>query len=157
MTGRGLAAMGLMLAVMLGWNHPPPATDLTGAWEVVERSYERGDSSWVNRSPEPGLYVFTDRYYSVQEIRESGPRAPFTDTTTDMERLAAFDVFHAHGGTYEVVGDRLRVTITIAKGPNTMDGGTYEYGLEREGALLRVIRVAPGGTEVRITVLRRVE
>ena len=35
-------------------------------WEVVERSYERGDSSWVNGTPEPGLYVFTEQHYSVQ-------------------------------------------------------------------------------------------
>ena len=70
-----------------------------------------------------GLYVFTESHYSVQEIRDSGPRPIFTADTTDPERLAAFDVSHAHGGSYEITGDRLLVQIWIAKGPNTMVAG----------------------------------
>jgi len=132
--------------------------DLAGtAWEVVERSYQRGDSSWVNRSPEPGMYVFTGRHYSVQEIRESGPRAPFDDATTDAERLRAFDVFHAHGGTYEVIGDQLVVTITIAKGPNTMGRVTAAYDLRWDGEMLAVARTSAAENETRVTTLRRVE
>ena len=127
------------------------------AWEVVERSYQRDDSSWVNRSPEPGIYLFTERHYSVQEIRESGPRAHFDDATTDAERLRAFDVFHAHGGTYEVVGAQLLVTITIAKGPNTMGGAAASYDLIRRGELLDVIRTSAAENETRVTTLRRVE
>lgn len=130
--------------------------DLSGTtWEVVERSYERGDSSWVNRSPEPGFYVFTERHYSIQEIRESGPRADFDDSTTDMERLSAFEVFHAHGGSYEVIGNRLLVTITIAKGPNTMNGGVATYDLRWRGQLLEVSRVSAAEDETRVTTLRR--
>ena len=125
------------------------------AWEVVERAYERGDSSWVNQSPEPGLYVFTDRHYSVQEIRESGPRAPFDDSTTDEERLRAFDVFHAHGGAYEVVGDRLLMSISIAKGPNTMDSAITTYDLRWKGELLEVVRASAAEDETRVTTLRR--
>lgn len=129
--------------------------DLTGtSWEVVERSYERGDSSWVNRSPAPGLYVFTERHYSIQEIRESGPRAPFDDSTTDMERLRAFEVFHSHGGSYQVVDSRLVLTITIAKGPNTMRGGTATYDLRWRGQLLEVIRESAAEDETRVTTLR---
>jgi hypothetical protein len=134
----------------------PAPTPLTGAWEVIERSYQRGDSSWVNRRPEVGRYVFTERYYGVQEIRESGPRPDFTDTTTEMERLAAFDVFHAHGGPYEVVGDRLIIRIDVAKSPNTMSGeATYEYRLNFEGDRVRVIREVSNKT--RVTTLRRLE
>ena len=139
--------------------HPVAAQfDLAGtSWEVVERSFERGDSSWVNRSPEPGLYLFNERHYSIQEIRESGPRANFDESTTDMERLAAFDVFHAHGGSYEVVGDRLVVTITVAKGPNTMNGGVATYDLRWRGELLEVIRASAAENETRVTTLRRVD
>jgi hypothetical protein len=125
------------------------------AWEVVERSYERGDSTWVNRSPEPGLYVFTESHYTVQEIRESGRRPIFEEATTDEERLRAFEVFHAHGGTYTVSGDRLVVTITIAKGPNTMDGGTATYGLKWRGELLEIVRTSAAEQETRVTTLRR--
>ncbi len=135
---------------------PNPPTPLTGAWEVIERSYQRGDLSWVNRNPEVERYVFTERYYGVQEIRESGPRPDFTDTTTELERLAAFDVFHAHGGPYEVVGDRLVIRIDIAKSPNTMSGeATYEYRLEFAEDRVRVIREV--SDETRVTTLRRLE
>lgn len=161
MTTRGsqLAALTLLGALGLtaaSGSRAVAPTALTGAWEVVERSYQRGDSSWVNSSPEAGRYVFTERYYGVQEIRESGPRPDFTDTTTELKRLAAFDVFHAHGGPYEIVGDRLVISIDIAKSPNTMSGdATYEYQLDFSGDQVRVIRAVQG--ERRTTTLRRME
>jgi len=161
MTFRGshLAVLPLLIGLGLSGASGPRTvapTALTGAWEVVERSYQRGDSSWVNRSPEVGRYVFTERYYGVQEVRESGPRPDFTDTTTELQRLAAFDVFHAHGGPYEIVGDRLVITIDIAKSPNTMSGDTtFEYQLEFSGDQVRAIRAVQG--ERRTTTLRRLE
>ena len=135
---------------------PDAPTALTGAWEVIERSYTRGDSAWVTRNPEVGRYLFTERYYGVQEIRESGPRPVFTETTSELERLAAFDVFHAHGGPYEVVGDRLIIKIDIAKSPNTMSGdATYEYRLEFAGDRVRLIREV--SNETRVTTLGSLE
>lgn len=131
--------------------------DLRGAWEVVERTYERADSSWKNTRPEPGFYLFTANRYGVQEIRESGPRPVFDEETTDAERLRAFEVFHAHGGSYEVVGATLSVRILLAKGPNTMDGRVYEYGLSWEAGDLVVTRTAAAESETRTTKLRRIE
>ena len=125
------------------------------SWAVVERSYERVDSAWVNRDPEPGLYVFTDHHYSVQEIRESGPRPNFGASTTDEERLRAFEVFHAHGGTYDVEGDQIFMTITIAKGPNTMNGVVSAYDLRWRGELLEMIRTSEAENETRVTTLRQ--
>lgn len=72
---------------------------IQGVWEVVGRSYTTPDTSWTNSAPEPGQYFFGERHFSVQEIRESGPREPFAAETTDEERLAAFDAFHAYSGT----------------------------------------------------------
>ena len=85
---------------------------IQGVWRVTERSFSRPDSSWTNSNPEAGLYMFGERYFSVQEIRESGPRALFSDGTTALERLAAFDVFHAHS--------TLNIVPTHAKSPNSM-------------------------------------
>lgn len=131
--------------------------DLRGAWEVVERAYEREDSTWTNANPEPGFYLFTATRYGVQEIRESGPRRVFDDGTTDVERLRAFEVFHAHGGSYEIVGSSLRIRALIAKGPNTMDGQVYEYGLAWRGSDLIVVRTGSFPRETRTTRLRRIE
>lgn len=135
----------------------PAGHELKGAWEVIERSYERGDSAWVVSGPEPGIYLFTDAFYGIQEIRDSGPRPLFTEHTTDEERLAAFEVYHGHTGTYRVEGSTLWITPTLAKGPNTADGGTYSYRLEWAGELLRVVREAPAEEEIRVTTLRRIE
>jgi len=137
----------------------PPASaqnTLVGAWQVVSRSYVRGDSAWTESPVQEGLYIFTESHYAMQEIRESGPRPVFTDDTSDSERLAAFEVFHAHGGTYEILGNRLIVHISIAKGPNTMAGISSEYALEWDGQEVLVIRDAPAEQEVRTTRIRRI-
>lgn len=147
----------IVLAGCAPTDQPPAGHQLKGAWEVIERSYERGDSAWVVSGPEPGIYLFTDTFYGIQEIRDSGPRPLFTENTTDTERLAAFEVYHGHTGTYRVEGSTLWFTPTLAKGPNTADGGTYSYRLEWQGELLRVVREAPAEEETRVTTLRRVE
>ena len=155
MTFRGsyLAVLTLLVGLGLSGASGPRTvapTVLTGARKVVERSYQCGDSSWVNRSPEVGRYVFTERYYGVQEIREPGPRPDFTDTTTELQRLTAFDVPHAHGGPYEIVGERLVITIDIAKSPNTMSGeAPFEYQLEFSGDQVRVVRAVQGENVLR--------
>ena len=128
---------------------------LEGAWEVVERAFTRGDSSWVVTDPQPGFYLFTETRYGVQEIRESGPRSDFDDSTDDMIRLAAFDVFHAHAGTYQIIENRLLVSPAIAKSPNTMNGSTYEYELQWSGDEVSIVRTALN--EVRTTRLQRIE
>ena len=150
----------VVVTAMAGCEPAPsdrPTGPLEGVWEVIERSYQRGDSTWVVNDPEPGLYLFSKTHYGVQEIRESGPRPLFTDQTTAAERLAAFEVYHGHTGIYRLEGSTLWITPSLAKGPNTMDGGTSSYRIEWEGELLRVIRDAPAEAEVRETTLRRVE
>jgi hypothetical protein len=129
---------------------------IRGVWRVAERSFSRPDSSWINSDPEPGLYLFGEGYFSVQEIRESGRRALFDESTTALERLAAFDVFHAHSGTYEVTDSSLTIVPTLAKSPNSMDGSRYSYALEIRGDRLTITRVSGDG-ETRVTTLTRVE
>ncbi len=129
---------------------------IRGVWRVTERSFSRPDSSWTNSNPEPGLYMFGERYFSVQEIRESGPRALFSDGTTELERLAAFDVFHAHSGTYETTDSVLTIVPTLAKSPNSMDGRSYSYAIDISGDRLTITRVSDDG-ETRVTTLTRIE
>ncbi len=100
--------------------------------------------------------MFGERYFSVQEIRESGPRALFSDGTTELERLAAFDVFHAHSGTYETTDSVLTIVPTLAKSPNSMDGRSYSYAIDISGDRLTITRVSDDG-ETRVTTLTRIE
>jgi len=138
---------------------PGPTDDvpLRGAWRVIERSYVRGDSSWTEADPAPGLYLFGRSYYGVQEIRESGRRALFDEATTDLERLAAFDVFHAHAGRYETTDTTLTIVPEVAKSPNSMDGRATTYVYALEGDRLTITRRAPVERELRTTVLVRLE
>lgn len=135
----------------------PEDGSIRGVWRVVERSFTSNGSTRHEASPQPGLYIFAKRYFSVQEIRESGPRDLFTAETSDSARLAAFDVFHAHSGTYKATDSALTITPTIAKSPNSMDGSSYTYSISVSGDTLRIKRVSGDGAETRVTTLVRVE
>ena len=152
-----IAAVTTMLGVVAGLARGEQAAALTGVWAVQERSYARGDSSWTESKPQPGLYFFGNRHYAVQEIRESGSRPLFDETTSDLDRLAAFDVFHAHAGRYELSDWVITIIPTLAKRPNTMDGRVHSYAYELAGETLTITRVSPAEGERRVTRLRRVE
>lgn len=130
---------------------------IQGVWEVVERSYATPDTSLTNANPEPGQYFFGAQYFSVQEIRESGSRPLFTPETSDAERLAAFDVFHAHSGSYTTDGSTLTIRPTLAKSPNSMDGSAYHYAYDIVGDRLTITRTAADESETRVTTLSRIE
>ena len=152
-----IAAVATMLVVVAGLARGDQAAALTGVWAVQERSYARGDSSWTESKPQPGLYFFGNRYYAIQEVRESGPRSLFDETTSDLDRLAAFDVFHAHAGRYELSDGAITIIPTLAKSPNTMDGRAHSYAYELTGDTLTITRVSPTEGERRVTILRRLE
>ena len=63
-----LAALGLLVATACA---PPQSTGnpLVGAWLIVETTTVTADSSWINSTPEPGLYVFTESHFSNMLIR----------------------------------------------------------------------------------------
>ncbi len=138
-------------------SNEPENVAIRGVWHVVERSFTSNGSTRREASPQPGQYIFAQRHFSVQEIRESRPRDLFTAETSDSARLAAFDVFHAHSGTYQATDSTLTITPTLAKSPNSMDGSSYTYNISMSGDTLRIKRVSGDGTETRITTLVRVE
>ena len=152
------SSIGCLLVVtgaVIGCTGGSPDPEIRGVWHVVERSFTRPDTSWTVSDPHPGQYFFGETHFSVQEIRESGPRALFGERTADLERLAAFDVFHAHSGTYEVTDSTLTIVPTLAKSPNSMDGHSYSYDYAIDGNRLTITRRS--GEETRVTTLVRVE
>ena len=147
----------LCAGVASSCSNEPENPSIRGVWRVVERSFATAGSSRVETHPQPGQYIFAQRYFSVQEIRESGPRELLTAETSDSARLAAFDVFHAHSGTYETTDSTLTITPTLAKSPNSMDGSSYSYCISVCGDSLRIKRVSGVRTQTRVTTLVRVE
>lgn len=102
-----------------------PTNRIAGTWRIVEVTR---DSAGTRRTAVfPGLYVFTQRHYSITRIDSDKPRKDFpsnlrrtTETYQDI-----WGPFHAHAGTYEIQGERLRVVPQVAKNPASMKPGSF--------------------------------
>jgi hypothetical protein len=110
------------------------ANPLLGAWLITETSVTDQNGTTVNRTPEPGIYIFTQRHFSNMLIPGS-PRALFGRPATQQERLNACDNFIADSGTYEYTQTTLTARNIIAKVPNVMpphsSGAlTYQWRLD---------------------------
>lgn len=117
---------------------------LEGAWEMAEFHLTGPDTSFTITAPQPSLYVFLERHYSLMHVPGDQPRALFggpeptlgSVAPTDAEKVAAYDSFIGNAGTYEGNGGRLTLRPIVAKNPNLMAGGTLTYGYYFEGEVL---------------------
>lgn len=112
---------------------------LAGAWRIVETTTRTPDSSWVDDSPQPGLYIFTGRHFSIMLIPQDSPRAHLREDASPEERLAAYENFIADAGSYEASDSSLTMRNFIAKWPNAMNGGAggpYRYQLSVDSLTL---------------------
>ena len=93
-----------------------PQNSLRGAWLLSEVVTGPGSP---NAAPLPSLSVFTDRHYSSMAIIGTRPKfAP--GQATDAQKLATYDAFAGHSGTYEVSG----TTVTTWVGGMSGVGGS---------------------------------
>jgi len=128
------------------------AQSIKGVWQVVEVTAADGKA---NPKPEPGLYIFTDRHYSIMRVNQ--PRAALPESPTDKDRLAAFDPFTANSGTYQVKGTQLLTQPMVAKNPNVMTGKGGTNELKMEGANVAYITGGGGPGGKQIVKLQRIE
>ena len=145
-----LALGALLSTVIVPLSAQTAPGSLKGAWRVVETTTD----DKVNAKPEPGLYLFTDRHYSI--MRVTAPRKPYPDKPMDQDKAAAFDPFVANSGTYEVKGSQLLTQPAVAKNPNVMTGkgGASEVRFDGPNTVV-ITGGGPGGkTAVK---LQRVE
>lgn len=104
----------------------PAAGPLEGAWRVTQFLDE---STGVNTSPQPGLYIFAPGHYSVARVNGTEPRPLWPDSITSRAALTAqqvratFEPYTSNSGTYSLHGDTLIVTPMVALSPNFMNGG----------------------------------
>ena len=126
------------------------SVSLKGVWRIVEIVDVEGQ---VDVSPHPGLYIFTDRYYSIQWV--TAPRTASPDNPSDKDKLAAWTPFIANSGTYELKGNALSTRPLVAKNPNVMtgSGGTAELRFEG-GNTVYLTSTNPTGATIK---LQRVE
>ncbi|HSE66456.1 MAG TPA: lipocalin-like domain-containing protein [Gemmatimonadales bacterium] len=93
-----------------------------GAWTLIQSSLASRDTTITNGSPQPGLLVFSKRHYSLMLVEGSAPRTPFAEPSrpTEAEKLAAYDTFVGHSGTYVVADSLIEMHVVVAKSPSLM-------------------------------------
>jgi hypothetical protein len=150
------AAMVAMLAVgFSALAGAQPAASLEGAWRVSE-SIVTGANAATNRSPQPGLLLFTKQHYSLITVNGATPRKAYGTAAdaaklTEAERAAryeAWDKFSANSGTYEVSGGRLTTRAQVAKNPTVMEGNPVVREFKIEGNMLTLVRKSAEGQPV---------
>jgi hypothetical protein len=118
---------------------------LEGAWQVVEVT---GPAGVTNRSPQPGLYLFTARHYSIVSVLSQEPRPGFKDpaNVTGEEALANWTPLQAQSGTYAVVSGSLNLLPIVAKNPGVMRAGRKPdvYAFTVEGDSLTLVQKGDG-------------
>lgn len=136
---------------------------LVGVWSISETSIVGPAGTSVNKNPQPGLYIFTDRHFSIVLI-PGGERPPFSSMATDEERLAAYDNLIVDAGTYQRTDSTFTIENIIAKIPNVMpphSTGDLTFRYQLGGDADSLILTLEGGwapPDARITYrLRRLE
>jgi hypothetical protein len=101
------------------------SVSLQGVWQIVEIT-TTGPGGSTNRSPQPNIYIFTAKHYSLTRVTSDGARPEFKDPAkvTADEALASWGPFQAQAGTYTVIGNELRRAPVVAKNPQTMRPGS---------------------------------
>ena len=150
----------LLVVVAAGLVVAQPAPLLQGAWRVTEVTATGADAA-SNKSPQPGIFLFTKGHYSIITVGGTAPRKNVTAAAnparlTDaekIERFEAFDQFIANTGTYEVKGTTLTTHPIVAKNPATM-GTTTLREFKIEGKTLILTQTSSVGQPARLTTTR---
>jgi hypothetical protein len=132
------------------------AQTVKGVWRVVAVT---GADGKTDTAPQPGLYVFTDRHYSIQRVTASAPRPPLpAQNASEKELAAAFGPYTANSGTYEVKGATLTTKPIVAKNPSVMTGTSQQSELRFEStSVLHVTSTNAAGTGKTVMKLQRLE
>lgn len=141
----------------------PLENPLVGVWSITETSIAGPADTSVNESPQPGLYIFTDRHFSIVLI-PGAERPPFSSSTTDAQRLAAYDNLIVDAGRYRRTDSTFAIENIIAKIPNVMPPHstgdlTFRYRLgEDADSLILTLQGGWAPPDAQITYrLRRLE
>ena len=161
---RRIGVVVVVLLVLGAWvTTQSQSPSLEGAWRVSE-VVVKGAAASTNKAPQPGLYLFTKKHYSVMSVGGTEPRKPFPaakdpDNLTDAEKMARFeawDGFTANSGSYEVKGSMLTTTPIVAKNPSVM-GRSQTREFKLAGNTLTLISKSAAGqpaSETRTTLTR---
>jgi hypothetical protein len=134
------AVMMLCATTVHGQAKPP----LMGAWKVTEIA---NPNSPPLSNPQAGLYLFTGKHYSA--VRLNGekplPAYPSNDKATDAEKAEVFNILYMNTGSYTVSGNRLTLSLMVAKSGFAMaPGRTLQYEFTVSGDVLTLVQKPSG-------------
>jgi len=123
-----------------------------GAWKVTE--YTNPNQPTIT-SPQPGLYIFSEKHYSAVRIQGTKPLPdyPSNDVATDAQKVQAFNAVYMNTGAYTISGNTLTTMPQVAKsgfamapGRKTMyefsiSGNTLTLAQKPEGPVVKFMRV----------------
>jgi hypothetical protein len=125
---------------------------LAGAWKVTEIA---NPGSAPLTSPQPGLYVFTEKHYSAVRLNGAKPLPayPSNDAATDADKVASFNTLYVNTGGYAVSGNTLTLSPMVAKSAFAMEPGRtiqYEFAISGNTLTLTQKPAGPGLKFVRL-------
>lgn len=126
-------------------------TSLTGAWEVTKVQMT-GPNARTIASPQPGLYLFTDKHFSIMMVTGDHPR-PIHPTLPEMPKataqaiLAVYGPYVANTGTYEINARKLIMHPIVSKNPELMGGSvTYSFEIQKNLLTLKMLNMSMGAS-----------
>ena len=127
------------------------STPLTGAWQVTKVQMT-GPNAQTITNPQPGLYLFTGKYFSITMVMGDHPRPihptlPEVPKATAQEILAVYGPYVANTGTYEVNGGALIMHPLVSKNPELMGGSvTYSFEIQGNSLTLKMVKMSMGAS-----------
>jgi hypothetical protein len=148
----GITLFGLFAFTVLVYSQSPATKNpLMGAWKVTETADTNGAPI---TNPQPGLYIFTGKYYSFARINGTKPLPsyPSNDKATDAEKVTVFNSLYLNTGTYTVTGNVLATKAMVAKSAFAIGGAGNQYEFtvnanalvltqKPSGAVIKLVRV----------------
>lgn len=100
---------------------------IQGVWRIAEAT-TTGPNAGTNKNPQPSLFIFTAKHYSLMRINSEKPRAVTTfrgqtDKISDAEMIATYREWapvSANSGTYDIAGSTLTLRPLVAKSTAVM-------------------------------------
>ena len=136
-------------------------TKLEGVWQLVKVEHNGGPNAGTVNNSQPGLMIFTGKYYSMVVVISDKPRTDVEDLSkaTAAELQATLGPFVANSGTYDISGDTLTTRPMVAKMPKIMSSGssaTHSFKLEGD-TLTMTNSAAITGSTPSLWTFKRVE
>ena len=114
--------------------------ELIGVWKYTEFVSTGPDAA--STPAQPGLLIFTKKYWSMVMVSGDKPRPALPQNATDAQKVAAWTPFTGSSGTYEVKGNTYTAKSIVAKDPGVDPDSFITIEFKIEGNTLTTTPIA---------------